>query len=86
MGSPLRGRGLFVLDRNEGLVSPFGSGTLVISWLALTPLSTLHHFTGIMHIVTGGFAVLHEGRVIATLVNLNVNFVEYFCISLQAFV
>ena len=39
MGSPLRGRGLFVLDRNEGLVSPFGSGTLVISWLALTPLS-----------------------------------------------
>ena len=25
MGSPLRGRGLFVLDRNEGLVSPFGS-------------------------------------------------------------
>ena len=23
MGSPLRGRGLFVLDRNEGLVSPF---------------------------------------------------------------
>ena len=23
MGSPLRGRGLFILDRNEGLVSPF---------------------------------------------------------------
>ena len=39
MGSPLRGRGLFVLDRNEGLVSPFGSGTLVSSWLDLTPLS-----------------------------------------------
>ena len=39
MGSPLRGRGLFVLDRNKGLVSSFGSGTLVISWLALTPLS-----------------------------------------------
>ena len=39
MGSPLRGQGLFVLDRNEGLVSPFGSGTLVSSWLALLPLS-----------------------------------------------
>ena len=39
MGSPLRGRGSFVLDWNEGLVSPFGSGTLVSSWLALTPLS-----------------------------------------------
>ena len=25
MGSPLLGRGSFVLDRNEGLVSPFGS-------------------------------------------------------------
>ena len=24
MGSPLRGRGLLVLDRNEGLVSPLG--------------------------------------------------------------
>ena len=33
------GRGLFVLDRNEGLVSPFGSGPLVSSGLALTPLS-----------------------------------------------
>ena len=31
MGSPLRGRGLFVLDRNEGLVSPFGSGPIVHS-------------------------------------------------------
>ena len=39
MGSPLRGRGLFVLDRNEGLVSPFGSGTLDSSWLDLPPLS-----------------------------------------------
>ena len=39
MGSPLQGRGLFVLDRNEGLVSPFGSGTLVSSWLDLPPLS-----------------------------------------------
>ena len=39
MGSPLRDRGLFVLDRNEGLVSPFGSSTLVSSWLALPPLS-----------------------------------------------
>ena len=39
MGSPLRGRGSFVLDRIEGLVSPFGSGTLVGSWLDLTPLS-----------------------------------------------
>ena len=33
------GRGLLVLDRNEGLVSPFGSGTLVGSWLAVPPLS-----------------------------------------------
>ena len=39
MGPPLRGRGLFVLDRNEGLVSPFGSGALDSSWLALQPLS-----------------------------------------------
>ena len=39
MGSPLQGRGLVVLDRNEGLVSPFGSGTLDSSWLALQPLS-----------------------------------------------
>ena len=39
MGSPLRGRGLLVLDRNEGLVSPFGSGTLVSSWLAIPLLS-----------------------------------------------
>ena len=31
VGSPLRGRGLFVLDRNEHLVSPFGSGPLVSS-------------------------------------------------------
>ena len=31
MWSPLRGRGLFVLDRNEGLVSPFGSGPLISS-------------------------------------------------------
>ena len=29
MGSPLRGRGSFVLDRNEGLMSPFGSGAQV---------------------------------------------------------
>ena len=29
MGSLLRGRGSFVLDRNEGLVTPFGSGALV---------------------------------------------------------
>ena len=39
MGSPLQGRGLLVLNRNEGLVSPFGSGTLVGSWLAIPPLS-----------------------------------------------
>ena len=38
-GSPLRGRGQIVLDRNEGLVSPFGSGTLVSSWLDIPPLS-----------------------------------------------
>ena len=41
MGSPLRGRGKFVLDRNEGLVSPFGSGTLVGSWLDIPPLLAL---------------------------------------------
>ena len=39
MGSPLRGRGQIVLDRNEGLVSPFGSGPLVSSWLDIPPLS-----------------------------------------------
>ena len=39
MGSSLWGRGQFVLDRNEGLVSPFGSGTLVSSWLDIPPLS-----------------------------------------------
>ena len=39
MGSPLRGRGLLVLDRNEGLVSPIGSGKLGGSWLAIPPLS-----------------------------------------------
>ena len=39
MGSPLWGRGLSVLDRNEGLVSPLRSGTLVRSWLDLPPLS-----------------------------------------------
>ena len=39
MGSPLRGCGQIVFDRNEGLVSPFGSGTLVISWLDILPLS-----------------------------------------------
>ena len=39
MGSPLRGRGLLVLDQNEGSVSPFGSGTLVSSWLDIPPLS-----------------------------------------------
>ena len=40
-GSPLRGRGLFVLDRNEGVVSPFRSGPLVSSWLDLKPLSAV---------------------------------------------
>ena len=39
MGSPLRGRGLFVLDRNEGVVPPFESGPLVSSWLDLQPAS-----------------------------------------------
>ena len=39
MGSPLWGRGLFVLDRTEGVVSPFGSGPLVSSGLDLRPLS-----------------------------------------------
>ena len=39
IGSPRRGRGLSVLDRNEGLVSPLRSSTLVSSWLDLPPLS-----------------------------------------------
>ena len=39
MGSPLRGRGQIVLDRHEGFISPFGSGTLVSSWLDIPPLS-----------------------------------------------
>ena len=39
MGSPLRGRALLVLDWNDGFVSPFGSGTLVSSWLDILPLS-----------------------------------------------
>ena len=39
MGSPLRGRGLFLLYRNDGVVFPFGSVPLVSSWLDLTPLS-----------------------------------------------
>ena len=39
MGSPLRGRGQIVLDRHEGLISPFGSCTLVSSWLDNPPLS-----------------------------------------------
>ena len=38
MGSPLRGRGSFVLDRNDR-GHPFGSGTLIGSWLDLPPLS-----------------------------------------------
>ena len=38
MGSPLQGRGLSVLDRNQGLVSPLRSGTLVRFWLDLPPL------------------------------------------------
>ena len=29
MGSPLQGRGYLILDRNEGLVSPFRSGVMV---------------------------------------------------------
>ena len=39
MGSPLRGRGSFVLDRNEGLMSPFGSGVWSVSWFGRGPLS-----------------------------------------------
>ena len=39
MGSPLRGRDFFVLDRIEGLVSPFGSGVWSVSWLGRGPLS-----------------------------------------------
>ena len=35
------GSRIVCLDRNEGLVSPFGSGTLVSSWLDLTPLSAV---------------------------------------------
>ena len=39
MGSPLLGRGSFVLDRIEGSVSPFGSGVWSVSWLGRRPLS-----------------------------------------------
>ena len=48
MGSPLRDRGLFVLDWNEGFVSPFGSGTLVSSWLALCGVSAHPVLQGVL--------------------------------------
>ena len=54
MGSPLRGRGLSVLDRNEGLVSPLRSGTLVHSWLDLPPLSAGICVPGPQGVLPGG--------------------------------
>ena len=54
MGSPLRGRGLSVLDRNEGLVSPLRSGTLVRSWLDLPPLSAGICAPGPQGVLPGG--------------------------------
>ena len=51
MGSPLWGRGQIVLCRHEGLISPFGSGTLVSSWLDIPPLSA------------GIYALCHSGGV-----------------------
>ena len=54
MGSPLRGRGLSVLNRNEGLVSPLRSGTLVRSWLDLPPLSAGICAPGPQGVLPGG--------------------------------
>ena len=62
MGSPLRGRGSFVLDRNEGLVSPFGSGTLVSSWLDLTPLCGVSARPVPQGVLPGGPRWVHELR------------------------
>ena len=62
MGSPLWGRELFVLDRNEGLVSPFGSGTLVSSWLDLTPLSAASLRPVPQGVLPGGPRCVHELR------------------------
>ena len=54
------GRGLFVLDRNKGLVSPFGSGTLVSSWLDLTPLSAASLRAVPQGVLPGGPRCLRE--------------------------
>ena len=54
MGSPLQGRGLSVLDRNEGLVSPLRSGTLVRFWLDLPPLSAGLCAPGPQGVLPGG--------------------------------
>ena len=54
MGSPLRSRGLSVLDRNDGLVSPLRSGTLVRSWLDLPPLSVGICAPGPQGVLPGG--------------------------------
>ena len=54
MGSPRQGRGLSVLDRNEGLVSPLRWGTLVRFWLALPPLSAGLCAPGPQGVLPGG--------------------------------
>ena len=71
MGSPLWGRGLFVLDRNEGLVSPFGSvhgwtsrlcapcpSGCVARWSSLCPELRLSlALTNVLHCPLLGFSV-----------------------------
>ena len=59
MGSPLRGRGSFVLDRNEGLVSPFGSGTLVGPHTSVCGISARPVPQGVL---PGGPRCVHELR------------------------
>ena len=62
MGSPLRGRGFFVLDRNEGFVSPFGSGTVMYSWLTFTPLSAASLRLVPLSVLPGGPRCVQELR------------------------
>ena len=62
MGSPLRGRGSFVLDRNEGFVSPFGSGALVSSWMDLASLCGVSARPVPQGVLPGGPRCVHELR------------------------